>query len=204
MSRAPYIIKGRGKGSTRKEATRLLIVTDGLLTEPTYFEHINHLTKDVVKVHRDNANIGDLVEKAAFLQSRAGNKYDAVFVVCDIDARLEQQSTRNELDRAIAAAQKCNVRVILSHACIEVWLLCHVLDSIPSTVRDRTIARQLAKRYNIITGRKNKETNTTKITKQSIQRALEVAEKLRRTYGSDPTKNGPLTDVDIVMRRLRF
>ena len=182
MSRAPYIIKGRGKRSTRKEATRLLIVTDGLLTEPTYFEHINHLTKDVVKVHRDNA----------------------VFVVCDIDARLEQQSTRNELDRAIAAAQKCNVRVILSHACIEVWLLCHVLDSIPSTVRDRTIARQLAKRYNIITGRKNKETNTTKITKQSIQRALEVAEKLRRTYGSDPTKNGPLTDVDIVMRRLRF
>lgn len=204
MSRAPYVSKGRGKKSTRNEATRLLIVTDGFLTEPTYFEHINHLTKDVIKVHKENTNIGDLVKKATLLQDRAGNKYDAVFVVCDIDTRLEQQSTIKELHRAIDAAQKRNVKVILSHACIEVWLLCHVLDTIPSTIRDRTIARQLAKRHNVITGRKSKETNTSKITKPSIQHALEMAKKLRQAYGSDPTKDGPLTDVDIIVRMLHF
>ena len=194
--------KNRGILFFRGLCQRLLIVTDGVVTERGYFERVKYLTRDSIRiVARSSKDIDELVNIALVMKSNSD--YDFVAVVCDIDQRLQNNKTRETLERAIKLAEQNQIIICLSHESFEVWLLAH-FGNVSSRAKERNQAQEMALKKGIVRGRDGKVVVREIITKESISVALKEVERMRKVYGSDILTSAPMTDVDMIVKKIRL
>ena len=175
--------KNRDRSFFRDLCQRFLIVTDGVVTERGYFERVKYLTRDSIRiVARSSKDIDELVNIA--LAMKSNSDYDFVAVVCDIDQRLQNNKTRETLERAIKLAEQNQIIICLSHESFEVWLLAH-FGNVSSRAKERNQAQEMA-------------------LKESILVALKEVERMRKVYGSDILSSAPMTDVDMIVKKIRL
>ncbi|RCG30260.1 RloB domain-containing protein [Sphaerisporangium album] len=128
---------------TKQEKPRILIVTEGLNTEPQYFKGLLHELRatgvEVYRLHvegigRDPVRV---VKKALVISSEApaGDEYEQVWCVVDVD-------DHETLQTALSAARRASINVAVSNPCFEVWLLWHFTDH-RSHVNQVTLKRKL-------------------------------------------------------------
>jgi hypothetical protein len=112
---------------TREERWSVLIVTNGERTELDYFKALKNSNKDWMTAGKVTPKFvrGDpvtAVRRAAAI--RAGNEYDAAWVVCDVD--------EYDVKAAITeAARHDRVELALSRPSFEVWLILHLRKGSP-------------------------------------------------------------------------
>ncbi|MEV6735652.1 RloB family protein [Streptomyces sp. NPDC051104] len=118
------ISKSRNK---RTENRRILIVAEGVKTEPQYFEslaaHLNAQAVQVVSVKpvgigRDPLRVVQEAESRRLKEMRDGDPYDSVWCVVDVDEHAT-------LPQACRLAAKSNLGLAVSNPCFEVWLVWH-------------------------------------------------------------------------------
>lgn len=192
MNKTPSIVE------ERQEAKRFLIVTDGILTEKTYFERVNRLSRDNIIVKKVKHS-KDLVSVAQRMQK--DGKFDKTYIVCDIDEHCKNTASKTSFEHMINEARRHNIEFICSHESFEVWLLCHK-DKVPSMAKDRKYAQKLAEKQKLLKGNNAKVVVDESINKDSILAAIDEAERLRNTYGNHILDDRPTTDVDKIIKNI--
>lgn len=116
--------RGRRRTPSRPERQRGLIVTEGTVTEPQYFQLLTQ------QLPRASANVTvrstgqdplNVLDKCLELRSDAearGKPYDWCCCVVDVD----QHST---LERCLIEARRSGIEVVVTNLKFEVWLLWH-------------------------------------------------------------------------------
>ncbi len=129
----------RRRGATREPLARVLIVCEGQVTEPHYFNQLRHLERCPValKLH-GGAVPKTLVEMAVKMKkesgARAGRKrdqnlrYDHVWCVFDVDAHPS-------IADALQQARDNGICTAVSNPCFELWALLHFQDQTKSVTR---------------------------------------------------------------------
>ncbi|MDO5080018.1 RloB family protein [Buchananella hordeovulneris] len=129
----------RGKRRRRIEKRRILVVTEGMVTEPDYLEKLQQELRDatvflIVKpVGRDPLTVVRKAEELAAAAEKKGKGYDAVYCLVDVDRH-------EKLAVALKRADRLGIHVLVSNLKFEVWLLWHVSDRVTemnSTELDR-------------------------------------------------------------------
>jgi hypothetical protein len=116
----------------REVKRRILIVCEGEVTEPKYFNDLRHQTRSLVELEIEPGGTSKaLVERAVELKKAAEKvakrskdenlKYDSVWCVFDVDvhpflAEAKQQARDNDINVAV------------SNPCFELWALLHFQD----------------------------------------------------------------------------
>lgn len=185
---------------SREETKRYLVVTDGTLTEKTYFEMVNRLARDVILVKKVR-HTPELVKIAADMKE-TGN-FDGVFIVCDIDEHCKNTISRSAFETLIADARNNDIEVLCSHECFEVWLLAHK-QQVPSEAKSRKLAQNLAEKAGLLVGKNAKIVISKEITAATIAVASQEAKRLRKTYGGNVLDDGPTTDIDRMIDRITW
>jgi RloB-like protein len=109
----------RGRGS-REEKPLLLIVCEGVNTEPSYFRQFR-LTNARIKAIGLGANTLSLVQRAAVLAQE--DEYDQCWCVYDKDS-----FSANDFQSSIQAAASKGLRVAWSNQAFEYWFILHFED----------------------------------------------------------------------------
>lgn len=126
---------GKRRAAFRNERKRFLVVTDGIVTEKTYFTYLNDIAHDQIIVKAKNVDVDKLLDMA--LDIRSKSSYDGVAVVCDIDERLKSDKSRKLLEETIMRAEENGVEMCLSHESFDIWVLMHSGKKIPAKVSER-------------------------------------------------------------------
>lgn len=117
--------------AVRKEHQRLLVVTEGVATEPQYVEGLNQFLRDgTVLVSVKTVGVGkdprEVVKKCIELRDNAVKKNKAFDqCVCLVD--VDQHTT---LEEATVTAQHEGIHLLASRLKFEVWLLWHSSESL--------------------------------------------------------------------------
>lgn len=130
---------------TRQLARRILVVTEGLLTEPQYVEGLNDYlrsrgtttTVKSVPVGKDPLKVVRKCVEFRDVAVRRGKEYDECVCLVDVD----QHQT---LELAIQLAQREKISLLISNLKFEVWLRWHVEDrrsALTSTQLDDCVER---------------------------------------------------------------
>lgn len=112
--------------SFRPERARILVVTEGMTTEPEYFNGLaQHLRSTGVRlkgptVKRRGRDPLGVVRLAESVYSK-DNDFDYVWCVFDVDSH-------SRLDPAVREAARLNFHIAVSNPCVELWLLWHFED----------------------------------------------------------------------------
>jgi hypothetical protein len=116
----------RRKRWIRPERPRILITTEGVVTEPQYFKGLKgHLRATGVSVR--SASIDGIgrdpvsVVSAARTRQQRGESYDQTWCVFDVDRH-------SNLDEALRLAASYGYKCAVSNPCFEIWLLWHFED----------------------------------------------------------------------------
>ncbi len=148
--------------NAHKIKCRVLIVCEGLKTEPNYFKSF-HMMKNsgglVFEITNDGGGINttQVVQKAVELRNKAisNNKpYDVTWVVFDKDS-----FDADKFDNAIKMAKSNDIRCAWSNEAFELWYIYHFENRITSMPRTEyqnritTLVRQKLK------GKRSKNTN---------------------------------------------
>ncbi len=115
----------RRRGPTRSPKLRFLIVCEGQVTEPRYFNQLRHLLRSLVDLEilpggDPKILVERAIQKKGEADSAASRKndsylaYDQVWCVCDVD-----QHPR--LADALQQARDNGIDVALSNPCFELW-----------------------------------------------------------------------------------
>lgn len=171
--------RSRGRGARRSRyqrvmarPNRILVVTNGEVTEKQYCELLNEAEAAKPRGERafhieckpkpvDPAKLVEYAlaliaeDKKACERKNGGvsDSYALVFVVVDNDDFLKR-NPKNLRD----AQKRCdqnNIRFVISDPCFEVWLIDHVMIC-PSHVTSQDVAESLARKKGLTTGRNNK------------------------------------------------
>ncbi|WP_371878865.1 RloB family protein [Amycolatopsis roodepoortensis] len=122
--------KWRAPHGSRKERARILVVTEGLVTEPQYFKGLAKHFKATgvrvcgLKVIGDGRGDPLKVVKRADLETNNGHLvgkrdgFDSVWCVVDVDTHVS-------LGDAIIEAKRRNYNIVVSNPCFEIWLVWH-------------------------------------------------------------------------------
>ncbi|MBY5200988.1 RloB domain-containing protein [Citrobacter braakii] len=118
------------KPASKKTLAKLLIVCEGLKTEPTYFEelitHFELLTASVIDVTGDcGSSPMCVVRKAKELQTEKieqGASYDEIYIVIDKDAHVDYNNALDSIQRAKPSKTWIAINSV---PCFEFWLLLH-------------------------------------------------------------------------------
>jgi RloB-like protein len=172
----------------------ILIVCEGEVTEPHYFNDLRHRTRSLVKLSIEPGGTPKtLVEKAVELKTTAEKsakrgkdrnlKYDEVWCVFDVDehpflAEAEQQAGDN------------GIMVAISNPCFELWALLHFQDQ--RAHLDRHEAQRLCKQY-MPRYEKRLPIETLMATYRDAVRRSEELQQWHRSCGTDG--HNPSTDV---------
>ena len=121
----------RRRGPTRDPLPIILVVCEGVVTEPEYVEgfRLAHGATTVrVQVESPGGDPKALVERAAALRDKAelearrardrNLRYDEVWCVFDVDRH-------QRLDEAVREGARTGVELAISNPCFELWLLLH-------------------------------------------------------------------------------
>ena len=188
----------------RKENKRILIVTDGVVTETGYFCRVRDISCDVIDiVPRSSKNTRELINLAINRRDGVSIKYDFVAVVCDVDDKLDTEKSRKQLEKDEKYAKENNVFLCLTNQSFEVWLIAHI-QRVPSDAGERKKASNIAKQLGIVTGKRGKVVVANKIDKNTIRQASDEAKRLRKVYGSNIMSSKPITYVDVVIDIIKF
>ncbi|MFI6762159.1 RloB family protein [Micromonospora sp. NPDC050417] len=118
---------------TRSERSRILVVTEGKVTEPQYFRGLAQYVKatgvdiralDIVGLGRDPLRI---VLEAVRLRKEGQNRdlgndgYDSAWCVIDVDRH-------DTLSNAISLARREKISIAITNPCFELWILWHFKD----------------------------------------------------------------------------
>ncbi|WP_237204666.1 RloB family protein [Rothia nasimurium] len=133
------------RGQSKIEGKRFLVVTEGVLTEPQYFERLQQLPQfQRVQIITDprprkngkGANVSrgsdpvSVINACANKKSTDKSSYSGYFCVVDVDhynTRVVAGSP-STLEQALKIAQEQNVDVVVSHCSFEFWLECHLVN----------------------------------------------------------------------------
>lgn len=206
MSSRYEIPTGRGPtGAVRRgEARRFKVITNGLKTEYQYFTVLNRLSLDVIEPEtKKGLSLDDMLSLAEQFISRGGGNYDEVCIVLDIDDQMGSKRNRVNLEGFLEEAGAMNVPVYLSNESFEVWLLAHVV-TVPKQAENRKVATSLAIQNGLLDNERRKNIVEGVITPESVSRALAEADRLRRTYGDRIMRHKPTTDVDKLVKKVRY
>lgn len=153
--------RGRPVGK-RPRRKRLLVVTNGEVTEPSYCDMLNDSARACHIVcksdHVDPRTLASYAAKVLRNDERASrnkrggvsDSYSAVFVVTDVDD--------TPASNLLAAQRICNdngMQLVVSNPCFEVWLIDH-LGICPESVDTAKEAERLAAAKGLVTGRRDK------------------------------------------------
>lgn len=144
------------KPATKTPLAKILIVCEGLKTEPTYFtEFINHyelLTANVIDVTGDcGSSPMCVVRKAKELQAETNGKgapYDEIYIVIDKDAHTDYASALDAIRRAKPSKVWFTINSV---PCFEFWLLLHyklttkAYKNLPGNSSGNQVLRELKK-----------------------------------------------------------
>lgn len=154
--------QNEGQTNAHKIKCRVLIVCEGLKTEPNYFKSF-HMMENSGGLVFDITNGGgginttQVVEKAIELRNNAvsdGKPYDVTWAVFDKDS-----FDADKFDNAIKMARSNDIRCAWSNEAFELWYIYHFENRITSMPRTEyqkritTLVRQKLK------GKKTKNTN---------------------------------------------
>ncbi len=130
MNRRPLMSGDIRRGRARRQERKtILIVTEGIRTEPDYFRRLSrHLRATGVQV-RPHKVIGEgrdplsvVKEADRIRRERRGDQvFDEAWAVVDVD-------THEKLELAIAEAGRLKINLAISNPCFEIWMLWHYED----------------------------------------------------------------------------
>lgn len=196
----PTSNKPRPAGA-RPQHMKLLIVAEGEVSEPQYFEFVkNKLSAFGVNVKCVPGKVDPLklVEKALDLRAdeiaaygEAGG-FDEAWVAVDVD-------THETLDKALKLAKKNNVHMAISNPCFELWLLLHLQSH-----TSHLLSKPMTELW-----RKASKTTDKSVNAALLEGLFETAEKHARQNRSTHQRNdvrhpadNPSTNVDLLVRKL--
>lgn len=117
------------RSSRQRKMTTVLIVCEGIETEPNYFEDLKRedvvlkeLSIKVVPGHGGSRQ--QIVQRAVNLKHRSHVDYDEVWCVMDTE-RLNNVETRQDYRAALKITADHGIQMALSNPAFEVWLLAH-------------------------------------------------------------------------------
>lgn len=136
----------RRRTRTRTERRAILIVSEGVRTEPDYFNGlaraerrsnitVHSMALTVVGTGRDPRRV--VAEAKRQAQLAGADPFDSVWAVVDVDQH-------SNLQDAIIDAKACGVRVVISNPCFEVWLLMH-FEQVTAFQDAKQLARRLSR-----------------------------------------------------------
>ena len=103
----------------------ILIVCEGMNTEPSYFNQFRLSAATVTPVGTGSNNVS-LVKKAA--QLKKDGKFDQVWCVFDADPKPDNPKQAQNFNAAIALAEKYKFGIAYSNQAFEYWLILHLED----------------------------------------------------------------------------
>lgn len=167
--------------STRRYKRRYLLVCEGAVTEPSYFNQLKSLYResiiDITCLKKQQSAPKFLIECALKAQSDL-QKGDELWIILDVDNWTPEQF--KELEEW--EKPKTNRYVAVSNPCFEIWLVFH--EQNPNDCSKR--ACQTYFRENIAHGTKDIRANW--LTEEKINNAVE------RAKARDSNKNGIVPD----------
>ena len=139
----------RRRRATRTPKQRFLIICEGRVTEPRYFNQIRHLMRSPIDLEVLPGGDPKLLVELAVQRKRESDlnasrnndsylAYDQIWCVCDVD---QHERLRDALQQAKANL----IQVALSNPCFELWALLHFQDQTAHI--ERAQARHLCKKY---------------------------------------------------------
>lgn len=208
--------KGRGREDLRRKAPRLqpraciLIVCEGLKTEPSYFESLRRklriATAEVEVVGQGAAPIS-VVDEAVTRKKkrqheasrgRQASGYDQVWCVLDV----EQAGMNSSLPAARDKAQANKVRLALSNPCFEYWYLLHFKSTGRHFANCKAVCSALKKHLPSYQKGKDVFPAIEPHTDVAIQNAKEK-ETQQWQHQDDPAARNPSTQVYQLVEELR-
>lgn len=195
----------RRSAQSRPLRRRLLVVTQGEVTEPVYFEMLKRIHREVVVVvEACPKSPPQMLDTALAIKAKAARsreeRYDAVWVVFDTEERPDPAVLRQLRQRA----DQHGVQLAWSNPCFEVWLTLHLAFSQAQLMTATAAIRQLtALLPSYAKDRRSAERSMATLIPQ-VATALTNAVRLReghvtRNAGEFPN---PATDVDLLVRSI--
>ncbi|MBN2404669.1 MAG: RloB domain-containing protein [Coriobacteriia bacterium] len=134
----------------KERAKSLLVVTEGVETEPEYLKSVRRMLRANVKIVGFGGDPRSLVETAAALYSDqdmrrryripSWTEFDEAWVVFDTEL---DPSRVAKVAEAVLLAQKFGVRVAASNPCFEYWLVLHFSEHLAPFQTSRDAAKVL-------------------------------------------------------------
>jgi hypothetical protein len=122
------------RGPSREPRARFLLLCEGRVTEPGYFNFIKSCLRDsllTIEISKERGDPLRLVKTAEALRSAAERqarrlrddnlRYDEVWCIFDVDEHPR-------LEEALALAGRLAIRIAVSNPCFELWPLLHFVD----------------------------------------------------------------------------
>jgi hypothetical protein len=207
MSRFDRPLKSYSRGRGRSEAPKaILIVTEGEKTEVLYFKALREalrLTKELVKVTSGKGTDPENLIKEAIRLKRERRReaaqstdtpaFEEVWCVLDSEGTTRVEN----LEKAMAAAEREDIRLALSRPCFEFWLLLHFEYTTRFFPNCKAAGQDLEKHL------PHYEKNSLPWDRlfPQLAQAVENTQRIRRHHQTAGSHE-PATDVDLLVRKL--
>lgn len=139
------------------------------------------------------------IKKGGFPRTRAKSnfteKYNTVYVVCDVETPYESATSR-KIPEARDIARGNDIHLILSNPCVEVWFLLHWVNVGP--IQDGAQAKNRMKAH-VVDYEQNRVGYQDLLPNESV--AITRAEQLLASQSEDPMEN-PATQMHLLIQQL--
>jgi hypothetical protein len=199
------------QNQSRPKRKRILIVTEGKVTEPLYFDSLKkycEIPQGQLEIYIEAAPDHDgntperVVSSAKMLKNKEENRarrarnnsaltdadpYDDVWVVFDTEREGKNPNLKNAADSA-AAAKLC---VAISYPSFESWFLLHLRDGLPAMSDCDSVVREIHKifpggyRKNSPKNRDLKSLIESILDRKKTTEAIERAKRIEKTAFTD-------------------
>ncbi len=184
---------------------RILVLTQGKVTEPAYFDRIRQIHRHVVIVVKDcPRSPPQMLDLAIAETSKAGknreDRFNAAWVVFDAEERPDEMMLRNLRQKA----GQHGIRLAWSNPCFEVWLLLHIVYSqAPLFSAAEAIRRLAAALPGYAKDQRSADRSMAELVPR-IPTAMDHAQRLRESHAAQAGGEfpNPATDVDILVRSI--
>ncbi len=185
---------------------RILVLTQGKVTEPAYFDRIRQVYRQVVVVVKDCPKSPPqmldvaIAERAKAAANGREDRFDSTWVVFDAEERPDEAMLRTLRQKA---AQQ-DIRLAWSNPCFEVLLLLHLVFSQAQIVNADHAIRQLEALLPGYAKDQRAAERSMAALPPKLATALTHAQRLRgghATRGAGEFPN-PATDVDLLISEM--
>jgi hypothetical protein len=203
-SRNPFSRRSQSPGSTGKT---ILIVTEGLKTEPDYLKGLrNHLKLKAVDIEimkapgTDALSVVDCAIEIRDDRKREARRgctvpYDSVWAVFD----TERADTNPKLNDALQKAKANRINMALSNPCFEFWLLLHDEFTTAPFAKCENVIRRIKDKYSPGYEKNNIPVESYIL---KIPTAVRNAEQCQQHHKTAGTEGNPSTGVYLLVREM--